>query len=62
MYSLTEDTDKADYLVDHSASVVLISPEAEVLGRFKPIMEPGKLAIIDSEQILADMPKVVITR
>ncbi|MBU2978369.1 SCO family protein [Alteromonas sp. C1M14] len=59
MYALTGDTEKPDYLVDHSASVVLINPDAQVVGRFKPIMEPGKLAISDSEQILADMPEIV---
>ena len=62
MYALTEDTEKADYLVDHSASVVLINPEAKAIGRFKPIMEPGKLAISDAEQILTDMPEIVLPR
>lgn len=59
MYAITGDTEKPDYLVDHSASVVLINPNAEVIGRFKPIMEPGKLAISDVEQILVDMPEIV---
>lgn len=59
MYALTGDTEKPDYLVDHSASVVLVNPDAQVIGRFKPIMEQGKLAISDAEQILADMPEIV---
>lgn len=59
MYAIAGDTEKPDYLVDHSASVVLINPNAEVIGRFKPIMEPGKLAISDVEQILVDMPEIV---
>ncbi|MBU3020314.1 SCO family protein [Aestuariibacter sp. A3R04] len=59
MYAIAGDTENPDYLVDHSASVVLINPNAEVIGRFKPIMEPGKLAISDVEQILVDMPEIV---
>jgi len=62
MYALSEDTEKEAYLVDHSASVVVVGPDVEVIGRFKPTMEPGKLAISDSEQILADMPKIVLSR
>lgn len=56
MYAIAESTDNPNYLVDHSASVVVINPQAEVMGRFRPVTEPGQLAISDSEQILADMP------
>lgn len=59
MYSIAESTDNPNYLVDHSASVVVINPQAEVIGRFRPVVEPGQLAISDSEQILADMPILV---
>lgn len=62
MYALTDDTEKEVYLVDHSASLVVIGPDAQIIGRFKPVMEPGKLAISDSEQILADMPRIVGSR
>lgn len=56
MYSMADNTDNPNYLVDHSASVVVINPQANVIGRFKPHLEPGKLAVSDGEQILADMP------
>lgn len=56
MYSMADNTDNPNYLVDHSASVVVINPQANVIGRFKPQLEPGKLAVSDGEQILADMP------
>lgn len=56
MYAMSQSTDNPNYLVDHSASVVVVGPSAQVIGRFKPKLEPGKLAISDAEQILADMP------
>lgn len=56
MYSMSDNMDNPNYLVDHSASITLINPLGQVVGRFKPQMEPGKLAISDSQQILADMP------
>ncbi|BFT32001.1 SCO family protein [Alteromonas sp. D210916BOD_24] len=59
MYAIAESTDNPNYLVDHSASVVLIDPEARVIGRFKPKREPGKLSISDSQQILEDMPVII---
>ncbi len=58
-YAIAESTDKPNYLVDHSASVVLVNPNAEVVGRFKPKHELGKLAISDTAQILHDMPLLV---
>ncbi len=59
MYSMSDNMDNPNYLVDHSSSITLVNPKGQVVGRFKPQMEPGKLAISDSEQILADMPVVV---
>lgn len=56
MYSMSGDTTQDNYLVDHSASVIVINPQGQVVGRFKPHLEPGKLAVSDGEQILADMP------
>lgn len=55
MYSMAESTDNPDYLVDHSSSVVLVNPQAQVIGRFKAKFEPGKIALSDNQQILADM-------
>jgi protein SCO1/2 len=56
MYSLSESTDNPNYLVDHSASIVVINPRGNVVGRFKPKHVPGKLAISDMQQILEDVP------
>ena len=59
MYAIAESTDNPNYLVDHSASVVLVDPQARVIGRFKPKREPGKLSISDPQEILADMPIII---
>jgi len=59
MYSMTESTDNPNYLVDHSASVVVINPKAQVIGRFKPQHSPGKIPISDSQQIIADLPAII---
>jgi protein SCO1/2 len=56
MYSLSESTDNPNYLVDHSASVVVINPAGNIVGRFKPKHVPGQLAISDVDQILTDIP------
>ena len=56
MYSLSESTDKPDYLVDHSASIVVINPEGNVIGRFKPKQVPGTYAISDTKQLIDDVP------
>ncbi len=59
VYSITGSTDDPNYLVDHSASIVLVNPQAEVIGRFKPDLTPGELPVSDGEQILADLPLIV---
>ncbi|MCW8108998.1 SCO family protein [Alteromonas ponticola] len=55
MYALSESTENPNYLVDHSASVILVNPQAQVIGRFKPVHQQGMPAITDSQQILHDM-------
>lgn len=56
MYAMTESTDNPDYLIDHSASIVVINPQAQVIGRLKPQHIPGELAISDTAQLIADLP------
>lgn len=62
MYSISESTDNPNYLVDHSASVVVINPQGLIVGRFKPKHVPGQLAISDMQQILADMPVLLASQ
>jgi protein SCO1/2 len=59
MYSMSESTDKPNYLVDHSSSVVVVNPKAQVVGRFKPDFVVGKLPISEGQKILADMPAII---
>lgn len=61
MYSMADSTDDPNYLVDHSSSVVLINPKAQVIGRFKPDFSPGQLAVSDGKKILQDLPIVIST-
>lgn len=56
MYSMAGSTDDPNYLVDHSGSVVVINPQGNVVGRFKPQLSDTRLAVSDGDQILADMP------
>lgn len=58
-YAIAESTDKPDYLVDHSASIAIINPDAHLIGRFKPNYQPGEMAISDGQQILADLPILI---
>jgi protein SCO1/2 len=59
MYSMSESTDNPNYLVDHSSSVVVVNPKAQVVGRFKPDFVVGKLPISEGQKILADMPIII---
>jgi protein SCO1/2 len=59
MYSIAQSTENPNYLVDHSSSVVLINPQAQVIGRFKPEFSPGKLPVSDGQKILFDLPALV---
>ncbi|MFC3093904.1 SCO family protein [Alteromonas sediminis] len=59
MYAISESTDNPNYLVDHSGSVVVINPQGNVVGRFKPEVKAGQLSISDVDQIKADMPAII---
>lgn len=59
MYAIAESTDNPNYLVDHSASVVVINPQGQVIGRFKPEFSAGQVAVSDEQQILHDMPLIM---
>lgn len=59
MYSMSESTDNPDYLVDHSSSVVVVNPKAQVMGRFKAEFVAGKLPVSEGQKILADMPAII---
>ena len=56
MYAMSDDMSNPNYLVDHSASIVVINPDGNVVGRFKPKQELGKLSISDMDELKADVP------
>ena len=59
MYSIADSTENNEYLVDHSASVVVINPRGEVVGRFMPQASPGQVSVSEGKQIVADMPVII---
>ncbi len=57
MYSIGGEGE--DYLVDHSASLVLINPDGKIAAIFKPEQAVGKVPSIDSDKLLSDYQKIV---
>ena len=47
------------YLVDHSASLVLINPDGNITAIFKPEQAVGQVPSIDSDKLLSDYQKIV---
>lgn len=58
MYAMSS-VAEGNYLVDHSASVVLINPQGQLVAMFKPEMVVGQPPVINTEQLLADFPLVL---
>jgi len=48
-----------DYMVDHSASLVLINPAGKITAIFKPEQVVGQVPAIDSNKLLSDYQKIV---
>ena len=59
MYSITDGSKGEGYLVDHSASIVLINPEGKIAAIFKPEHELGELPIISGDYLVSDLTKIV---
>ncbi|WP_448547008.1 SCO family protein [Thalassotalea fusca] len=59
MYAINNGEQSENYLVDHSASLVLINPDGEIAAIFKPTHELGELPIIDGQQVVSDFEKIV---
>lgn len=59
MYAITDGSKAQGYLVDHSASIVLINPEGNIAAIFKPEHEPGQLPTISSDNLISDFKKIV---
>lgn len=65
MYAITEtENDKqgespTSYLVDHSASLVLINPAGKVEAIFKPKQALGEVPVIEGDKLVSDFAKIV---
>ncbi len=66
MYAITDAEPSANgkskhdsYLVDHSASIVLINPQGQIAAIFKPDQEIGQVPSIDGEKLVSDFEKIV---
>jgi protein SCO1/2 len=57
MYAISGEGD--DYLVDHSASLVLINPDGDIEAIFKAEQAVGRVPSIDSDKLLSDYQKIV---
>ena len=48
-----------NYLVDHSASIVLINPNGKVEAIFKPKQALGAVPVIEGDKLVSDFAKIV---
>jgi protein SCO1 len=70
MYAITEPDVQSDdlanhgasvtnYLVDHSASLVLVNPAGKVEAIFKPKQALGEVPVIEGDKLVSDFAKIV---
>lgn len=59
MYAIADDPSQENYLVDHSASIVLINPEGQIAAIFKPQEKLGEIPTINEDDLVADFRRVV---
>ncbi|GLX78712.1 photosynthetic protein synthase I [Thalassotalea insulae] len=59
MYAISDDDRHDSYLVDHSASIVLINPQGKIAAIFKPQHELGQLPTVSGEHLVSDFDKIV---
>ena len=59
MYAISDDSHGDNYLVDHSASLVLINPDGKIAAIFKPKQVLGQIPTIDGQDLVSDFAKIV---
>lgn len=59
VYAMVDGQREGEYLVDHSASLVVIGPDGALRARFAPQVQVGQPALYDSEALLHDLPLLV---
>lgn len=58
VYSIVEQGGK-DYLIDHSASIVLINPAGKLKAVFRPQMKEGQMPRVEMETLVSDFAQIV---
>lgn len=61
VYSIVEEGDSKDayYLVDHSASLVLINPQGEHKATFKAVLNDDGIPHVDMDMMVEDIHKII---
>lgn len=59
MYAISDENKGGSYLVDHSASIVLINPKGQIAAIFKPEQVLGQVPTISGENLVNDFAKIV---
>ncbi|MBY6187878.1 SCO family protein [Marinobacter hydrocarbonoclasticus] len=59
VYALVDNPNGGEYLVDHSADLVLINPEGAVEAFFRPTGELGTLRKVSMAQLEQDLPVIL---
>ncbi|AZZ96814.1 SCO family protein [Pseudoalteromonas sp. R3] len=54
-------SDEPEYYVDHSASIALINPKAQLEAIFKPEFKAGEVPVINAEKLIEDF-KVIVSK
>lgn len=57
-YAISSSTEP-DYRVDHSASIVLLNPQAQLVAVFKPEINPDSVPVVSKAQLVRDFPLVL---
>lgn len=58
IYSIANQGEK-DYLIDHSASIVLINPKGKLQGVFRPQVVPGEVPRVPMATMLSDFSRMM---
>ncbi|MGY3866478.1 SCO family protein [Aeromonas bivalvium] len=58
IYSIAEQGEK-DYLIDHSASIVLVNPEGQLQAIFRPESVPGQVPHVAMKALVSDFDRIL---
>ncbi|MGL4250816.1 MAG: SCO family protein [Aeromonas sp.] len=58
IYSIANEGEK-DYLIDHSASIVLINPQGKLQGIFRPQVAPGQVPRVEMASLVTDFARML---